>query len=130
MKNKTVSVTSFLEIVSLASVKRAKSDLVRRNFSPRKTEKLNSAPLQTIAGVIALKKALVKMITAVCGKRMSGKDIVLSHDKNGAPRLIAMPEIAGVGMPDKKNIRISVSHTKTHAYGLAVLHSREKHNGA
>ena len=101
---------------------------MRRNFSPKETGRLINAPLQTIAGMIALKRAMVKMIAAVCGQRMSGKNIVLSHDKNGAPRLVVLPQKAGTGMPDKKNIRISVSHSKTHAYGLAVISQKRKNN--
>jgi phosphopantetheinyl transferase (holo-ACP synthase) len=130
MKNSSVTVTSFLEIVSLAGVKRARSGIIRRNFSPKETDRLNDAPLQSIAGMLALKKALAKMIAAVCGVRMGGKEIVLSNDKNGGPRLVALPAKSGSGMPDKKDIRISISHSKTHAYGLAVLKQREKRNGA
>jgi phosphopantetheinyl transferase (holo-ACP synthase) len=128
MKNNCIIVTSFLEIVSLASVKRARRGFMRRNFYPKETDRLNNAPLQTIAGMIALKRALKKLIAAVCGARTGAKEIVLSHDKNGAPRLVALAQKAG--MPDKKNIRISISHSKTHAYGLAVLQQREKRRGA
>lgn len=129
MKNKTVTVTSFLEIVPLAGVKRARSDIMRRNFSPKETNRLNNAPLQSIAGMLALKKALAKMTADVCGKRMNGKNIVLSIEKNGAPRLVALPAKSGAGMPDKKDIRISISHSKTHAYGLAVFQGKEKRRG-
>ena len=129
MKNNSVTVTSFLEIVPLAGVRRARSDIMWRNFSSKETDRLNNAPLQSIAGMIALKKALAKMAAAVCGVRMSGKEIVLSNDKNGVPRLVALPAKSGAGMPDKKDIRISISHSKTHAYGLAVLQQRKKRNG-
>lgn len=129
MKNKSVTVTSFLEIVPLAGVKRARSGIMRRNFSPTETDRLKNVPLQSIAGMLALKKAVAKMAADVCGVRMSGKEFVLSNDKNGAPRLVALPAKSGVGMPDKKDIRISISHSKTHAYGLAVLQQREKRNG-
>ena len=130
MKNNSVTVTSFLEIVSLAGVKRARSGIMRRSFSPKETGRLNNAPLQSIAGMFALKKALAKMAAAVCGVRMNGKEFVLSNDKNGAPRLVALPAKSGAGMPDKKDIRISISHSKTHAYGLAVLQKRVKRNDA
>jgi phosphopantetheinyl transferase (holo-ACP synthase) len=128
MKNNCVTITSFLEIVSLAGVKRAKSGIMRRNFSPKEKGRLINAPHQTIAGMLALKRALKKMIAAVCGARTGAKEIALSHDKNGAPRLVALAQKAG--MPDKKNIRISVSHSKTHAYGLAMLQQKEKPHGA
>jgi holo-[acyl-carrier protein] synthase len=130
MKNNSMTVTSFLEIVSLARVKRARSGIMRRNFSLKEIDRLNDVPLQSIAGMFALKKALAKMTAAACGVRMSGKEFVLSNDKNGAPRLVALPVKSGAGMPDKKDIRISISHSKTHAYGLAVLQQREKRNGA
>jgi phosphopantetheinyl transferase (holo-ACP synthase) len=128
MNDNSMTITSFLEIVSLAGVKRAKSGIMRRNFSLKETDRMFNAPVQTIAGMIALKRALKKMIAVVYGASTGAKEIVLSHDKSGAPRLVALPQKAG--MPEKKNIRVSVSHSKTHAYGLAVLQQRGKRHGA
>jgi phosphopantetheinyl transferase (holo-ACP synthase) len=117
MKHNTTTVTSFLEIVPLRGVNRSMCETMQRNFSLKEIAGLGDVPLQSIAGMIALKKALAKMALAAGGVRVNRNKIVLSHKKNGAPRLVSMPKCPGMrGKP-----LLSVSHTKTHAYGFAVL---------
>jgi phosphopantetheinyl transferase (holo-ACP synthase) len=130
MKNKIFAVTSFLEIVPLAGVKRSMRRLVRSYFSKQETAGPGHASVQSVAGMLACKAALVKMILAVAGVRISRKEIVLSHLRNGAPRLAGIARKKRAYVPDIKSIRISVSHTKTHAYGLAVLQQKGKRNVA
>ncbi|HUI91961.1 MAG TPA: hypothetical protein VLX68_06905 [Chitinivibrionales bacterium] len=117
----TRAVVSFLGIVPVASVKQHQHALLKRYFPE------GDAPAggQTAAGFAALKKALGRLAKSEFGATVSPADIVLAHDKRGAPRIVSMPLAAAV----KKRIHVSVTHTATHAYGLAAA-KRKRHENA
>lgn len=91
--------------------------------------RLAHASAQTIAGIIALKRALVSLVRATSTSVVAARDIELSHAGNGAPRLLSFAKKRGAVAPFKKDIRLSVSHTKTHAFAIAVHCRKGETNG-
>jgi phosphopantetheinyl transferase (holo-ACP synthase) len=114
---------SFLEIVAVDHVKAQWSSLSKSCFSQDEIDALSSRPIQSAAGAVALKRALVRLGSSRWNAPgLAEKDFTLSHDPGGAPRLESMAGAAAAaagGGP--AGIRISLSHTKKHACGLAVL---------
>lgn len=121
MSRKMRVIRSFLEIVLLADVKRSRNVVMEEKFSIREKAHLARAPLQTVAGFLAVKKAVAALAASVSGVGLDEREVVLSHAKSGAPRLVSIPKKLCADMPDKKNILVSISHSKTHAFGLAVF---------
>ncbi len=122
-------VASFLEIVPVAHVKRSRAVMMKENLSRSEIVRLAHAPAQTIAGIIALKRALVSLVRATSTSAVTVNEIELSHSRSGAPRLISFAKKRGAAAPAKKDIRLSVSHTKTHAFAIAVHCRRGETNG-
>ena len=107
-------VFSFLEAVSIAEVEKDRAAIEQRSFTRAERAELSGKRAQTAAGFLALKRALVRLASSVSGDApLCEKDFVLTHDKNGAPRCAAIP-------PACAGARISVSHTREWAYGLAA----------
>ena len=110
---------SFLEIVSIAEVERDRSAIASQCFSEGEMAELASRRTQTMAGFLALKKALAGLFSSAAGGAgFSERDFILSHDENGAPRLVSCPELPG-GRGALK-VHLSISHTREWAYGLAA----------
>lgn len=115
-------VHSFLERVAIAEVREDASSVTGRCFTDRELAELTGKRAQTMAGFLALKKALVALFASLdAGATFSERDFVLAHDEDGAPRIISSPP------PPKsedqcamKTPCISIAHTREWAYGLAV----------
>jgi hypothetical protein len=86
-------------------------------FSPPEVRDLENRPAQSWAGFLAVKRALIALTRDCTGIDCTEADFVLGHESSGAPVLLDMPgQLRSSG-----SIAISVSHTRAHAYGLAVL---------
>jgi len=116
-------ISSFLEIVVIEQVKAEWSSISKTCFSEGEIEELSSRPFQSAAGMVALKRALVALAASRGNAAgLAERDFTLCHDARGAPRLEAVPDAlsAGAGSGSLK-VRLSLSHTRKHACGLAVL---------
>jgi phosphopantetheinyl transferase (holo-ACP synthase) len=98
---------------------------MRFAFSPVAAAALSQASPQTVAGLIAAKKAVAAIVALLCGGRVTLRDINLAHSPGGAPRLGGLPRGARVAVAVWRNIRISISHTATHAFGCAAVFTEE-----
>jgi len=120
---RTEVISSFLEIVALDHVKAQWRSISKTCFTQREIDELSSRPMQSAAGMVALKRALVRLGSSMWNTPgLTEKDFTLSHDPSGAPRLDAVPDAAAAGsVGGSPKIRLSLSHTRKHACGLAVL---------
>jgi phosphopantetheinyl transferase (holo-ACP synthase) len=118
-------VRSCLEIVPIVYVKRSRGRVVRFAFSPAAAASLSQASPQTVAGLIAAKKAVAAIIASLCGGRVTLRDINVTHAVGGAPRLAGRPRGARVAVAVWRNICISISHTATHAFGCSAVFTEE-----
>jgi phosphopantetheinyl transferase (holo-ACP synthase) len=128
-RHETAAIRSFCTMVALTNSKRPRLGMLRKHFSPAEINHLAGVPGQTAYGRIALKKAILHCVRAVWGERVDARDIVLSNEKGGAPKIESIRTahshaLSGV----TKKIKLSVSHGKTHAFGLAVVQVQEPHD--
>ncbi len=87
---------------------------------------LAAAPLRRLAGVIAAKRALLEAAreaAAGSADRYTERDVQIGHDADGAPCLQDVPASLRQALREQR-LRISISHTGDHAFGLAVLETQ------
>ena len=85
--------------------------------------RLAGAPVRRLAGVIAAKRAVLQAARRPEAPGPDGyaeADVHIGHDPDGAPRLDSVPLPLRHAL-DQHRIRISISHTGDHAFGLAAL---------
>jgi phosphopantetheinyl transferase (holo-ACP synthase) len=85
--------------------------------------RLAGAPVRRLAGVIAAKRAVLQLVRQPDEPGSGGfgeRDVQVGHDPDGAPRLDAVPLPLQAALA-RQGVRISISHTGDHAFGLAVL---------
>lgn len=105
---------SYLETLQVATVEAGRRGIETDDFSPGEIAALGSRRAQSVAGALALKRALVRL-WADAGAAAAPRDFELGHHASGAPRLVAAPQ--GVALAD---VFVSISHTRQWAYGLAA----------
>jgi phosphopantetheinyl transferase (holo-ACP synthase) len=115
-------VLSFLGSAMIDEVERGWSHIAASCFAAGELSHLESRPLQTAAGFLATKRALLMLFEATEPRaELSERDFVLTHAENGAPRLVSVPDAGCYEHLGTAAIRISISHTKACAYGLACV---------
>jgi len=106
------------ESLAVATVEAGRALIVEEHFAPGEIADLGNRRVQSLAGFLALKRALVDLWAGA--GTAAPRDFELGHHESGAPRIVAAP--AGV-VPE--STLISISHTRTWAYGLAAIRERE-----
>ncbi len=121
--SKACTIYSITEQVSIDTFKHEFTTLRDSCFNDEELQELEERPLQSKAGVYAIKKALVNLYkTLLKAEQVTEKMFIISHKKNGAPRIKKAPNIPkSLNRFSKKNIHISISHNRDHAYGLAAI---------
>jgi len=107
--------SSYLETLQVAAVEAGRGRIEEEHFSPAEVAAFGKRRAQSVAGALALKRALVRLWAAAGATPAAPRDFELGHHASGAPRLVAAP--AGVGL---ENVSVSISHTRQWAYGLAA----------
>jgi len=107
---------SHVGTLQVAAVEAERGRIEEEHFSPAEVAALGSRRAQSVAGALALKRALVGL-WADAGVPVAAvpRNFELGHHDSGAPRLVAAPE--GVALAD---VYVSISHTRQWAYGLAA----------
>ncbi len=116
------TVWSFLQIVSVSSVKKSLPRVIERNFGAAPLRP--SASAQTVAGLVAAKKAVSVLARTVYGVRVRARDVDVAHTPAGAPYVAHLPGIVRRKISPLRKIHISISHTATQAFGLAAVYGR------
>jgi phosphopantetheinyl transferase (holo-ACP synthase) len=109
-----------LATLSVAAAEAGRRRIEQRHFSPAELGDLGNRRVQSLAGALALKRALVALWAAAgCDAAVEPREFELSHHDSGAPRLVAAPR--GLALAD---VLVSISHTRGWAYGLAASRRR------
>jgi phosphopantetheinyl transferase (holo-ACP synthase) len=112
----------FLESVAVEAVAADRERIAAADFTPAELEAIAGRRVQTLAGLLALKRALVALYRAAAPARPCRPvDFVLAHRESGAPYVALAPPLPAGGPP-----AVSISHTRGWAYGLAVLPEAER----
>lgn len=88
-------------------------------FSADELNHLKNRTVSTGAGFIALKSALKKLLSETDECSVNIKDIELDHNEDGAPVIKSLPQ-----KMNPEDYKVSVSHTKEEAIGLAAGEKR------
>jgi phosphopantetheinyl transferase (holo-ACP synthase) len=111
-----------LETLEVAAVAAGRERIVAEHFASREIVDLGKRRVQSLAGFLALKRALAGLsVAAGAASAAAPRDFELGHHASGAPRLVAGP--AGVSLED---VFVSISHTRLWAYGLAATAAEDR----
>ena len=114
-----ISVSSISGILTGAVLLLLSASVTAVQFSPAEVAAFGKRSAQSVAGALALKRALVRIWADAGEAHTAPRDFELGHLSSGAPRLVAAP--AGVALAD---VFVSISHTRQWAYGLAAAGRR------
>ncbi len=108
-------------VVSLAAARRHAAWRTR-DFSRAEQEHYHTRTLQSAAGALAAKRAAVALFRELDpGACFAPRDFGLTHGRNGAPRVAKVPRCTlGSSREVRARLSVSISHTRTHAYGVAA----------
>jgi phosphopantetheinyl transferase (holo-ACP synthase) len=112
---------SWLETVDIAQVKASRADWIARHFDAEEAGQLDGMRDQTLAGFVAVKRALCGVGREALGLHAAASQFHLDREESGAPRLRACVGLDGESAERfARGVHISLSHSRTTAYGLAV----------
>jgi phosphopantetheinyl transferase (holo-ACP synthase) len=110
-----VPVLSRIAAVEIATIEADRDAFAERELSPAEAAGLRGRRAQSLAGALALKRALAALWAASGRSAVAGsRDFTLARDPRGAPRLVDAPGGAAGAC-------VSISHTREFAYGLAAV---------
>ena len=118
----------FLETVAIKEVHDDVEGALTANCSHREICWLKTAPVQTVAGQVALKTALVTLV-AHCFDTIALKpqQVEIFRHPDGAPHLAPAADLPAALIDAlTTRVRVSISHTREYAVGLAVLSGPNK----
>ena len=118
---------TYMEIVDVNNVRQNRDMVVSQFLAPTETHHMTSKPPASLAGYVATKKALVKLVRdRLHETQTSEKDFILNHDPRGGLVLQSVP-IQHHAALRTHDISISMSHTANTAVGIVVY--RENGDG-
>lgn len=102
-----------------------RSDTLKSAFSLRERREIEGAPLRTVAGFLALKRALRSLHReAGLGDRPEAA-WELAHAPDGAPCLVN-----GSAMPEGPVVFVSIAHSGDRAWAMAAFQQADRKHGA
>lgn len=107
-----------LESLEIAAVALRRDEVAASAFGAEEISGLGARRVQSLAGALALKRALAALWADAGLGAAEPRDFAVGHLESGAPRLLAAPDGIDPGL-----VRVSISHTRVWAYGLAALNS-------
>jgi len=116
-----------LEMVPIAEVAAKRAQIEAQFFSAAERDELKSRHVQSVAGGLALKRALCALFhQRFAGFSFGPAHFMLRHDPDGAPRIAGLPPPwPAVTTARRERLFVSITHTKLEAAGL-VVHQQER----
>ncbi len=114
------SVFSVVEMVNIQEIRNNHQAVLDLSFSPEEQLELAKRHIRSTAGVLALKKALSSLILKTTGRSVDEKELTITRLKTGKPSLVSWPSSLLASSLQTENLLLSISHSRTTAYGLAV----------
>jgi phosphopantetheinyl transferase (holo-ACP synthase) len=105
---------SRLETLAIADVEAERAHIEARDFTPAEIDGLGRRRVQSLAGSLSLKRALIALWGEAGFAPVAPREIEIAHRPSGAPCVAVAPP----GLPA---VLVSIAHTRSWAYGLAVL---------
>jgi phosphopantetheine--protein transferase-like protein len=111
-------VRSRFETIAIEAAASDRARIEEEHFRDAEIADLGNRRVQSLAGALALKRALVALWAEAAGGAAPARprDFGIGHLGSGAPLLVSAPP----GL-DPARVRVSISHTREWAYGLAAV---------
>jgi phosphopantetheinyl transferase (holo-ACP synthase) len=108
--------------LAIATVAAERAELEAEHFSPRERDELAGRHVQSLAGRLALKRALCQLLAPEQpGVALAPRDFVIMGSPTGAPVLGPLPAtLRDVPEARRGRLFVSITHSKAQAVGLAV----------
>jgi phosphopantetheinyl transferase (holo-ACP synthase) len=120
MSSQIGPVRSVVITINIAEVERDWESLLTTCFQTEEQQELASRHVRSTAGRLALKRAISHLLYNRIA--LAERDVLLGRLADGRPVLLSLGHPGnGPFFPVPHNLFLSISHTKTTAYGLAVL---------
>ncbi len=114
------TVSSVVDMVDISEVKNNRHALLDSSFTPEEQKELEKRHIRSTAGVLALKQALCSLIYQTTGHSPDRKELLILRLPSGRPTLKSMPDHPSYSSFLRRNLFLSISHSRKTAYGLAV----------
>jgi phosphopantetheinyl transferase (holo-ACP synthase) len=120
-------VVSFVETISIADVEARCAELLACHFTRREQASLKTKPIRSVAGQLALKTAVCRLVDELLNAGSTEpRSIEVHRDENGAPNITkASTPNRGINEIIENELFVSISHSRDTAVGLAVLEGIE-----
>ena len=108
--------------VALAHAARQRERWCARYFTTTEQEQYRDRGAASVAAALALKQAVAALYGDLgLAPPVTPRDIGVGHAASGAPRLTRLPPaLRAARSRQHACVRVSMSHTRTHAYALAA----------
>jgi len=117
MKSGTKTIRSVLVTLDIKEIQH--DPLLDTYFSAEEQAELSTRHIRSTVGSLALKRAVLHLLFQGKDGGLTEKDIVLGRRPNNRPVLLFLPDRPGLSLSN--TLFLSISHTRSTAYGLAVL---------
>ncbi len=111
------NLASILARLDMEETKKLEQDELRQFFNNSENDYLSGRHIRTTIGWLALKKAIVELADSEVPTDLHEKDIHLQCLDDGRPAIVEISSCPGLA----EKIFVSISHTRTMAYGLAAF---------
>jgi phosphopantetheinyl transferase (holo-ACP synthase) len=117
MRSGTKTIRSVLVTLDIKEVQH--DPLLDTYFSAQEQVELSTRHIRSTVGSLALKRAVLHLLSKGKDDVLTEKDIVLGRRPNDRPVLLLLPDHPGAALSN--SLFLSISHTRSTAYGLAAL---------
>jgi phosphopantetheinyl transferase (holo-ACP synthase) len=120
MSSEIRPIRSVVIAINIAEVERDRESLLITCFQVEEQQELAARHVRSTAGRLALKRAITHLLYDRI--TLAEKDVLLGRLADGRPILLSLGHPGNGPSPFvPHNLFLSISHTRTTAYGLAVL---------
>lgn len=113
--------TTVISSIAIAEIEENMDQILLSFFNDNEVKELSKRHVRSTAGWVVLKQSLCKLLKQLQVAQLTEKDFSLKRTNTGRPYIddINLPSTDKLELLDK--LFISISHTRTTAYGMAVF---------
>lgn len=116
-------ITTVIGSMSIAEIEANLTHIHSEYFNDNEIEELSKRHVRSTAGWLVLKQALCRLLGQLHLAQVTEKDFSLKRTQSGRPYIETI-NISSIAQQDLlERIFVSISHTRTTAYGMAVYQS-------
>ncbi len=117
------NLTTVISSLDIAEVEENLTYIHSTHFSENEVAELSKRHVRSTAGWLVLKQALCKLLKQLQLAQLTEKDLSLKRTQSGRPYIKDINIAPAKRQELQEKLFVSISHTKTTAYGMAVFQS-------